>query len=144
MILFSELRSYMESLVDSIPGLKSCVPITVETNMADKVSSIPTDETPVLFYLPPSGSGDGSPDAFTEETACVLFVMEKYNPRTTTSAEVLELTHPLVETLKGKLLEAARCPCHFMHIVVPSISTLPETEFFGNWAGWSIAFTVNN
>ena len=142
MILYSELSAFMDELVERIPALKMSVPITIESNMADKIGKIGEGETPVLFFLPPSGTGSGSVDAYCEDSACVVFVMQKYNPRTATSAQVLADTHPLVETVKAELLRKSRCPCCFTKLDYSSISTLPETEFFGCWAGWSIAFTI--
>ena len=38
----------------------------------------------------------------------------------------------------------SRRPCHFLKVDNTTISTLPETEFFGNWAGWSIGFTTKS
>lgn len=144
MIALKSLREYWESMIGRVDGLKSVVPLTVEANMADKVGNVKEEQTPTLFYLPPTASGKGNPDAFGEDNMCVIFVMQKYNPRTSTSAEVLEDVQPIVEALKAKIIEDARRPCHFLKADISTISTLPETEFFGNWAGWSIGFTTKS
>lgn len=144
MIALKILREYWESIIGRIDGLKSVVPLTIEANMADKVGKVPENSTPTLFYLPPTAEGKGNPDAYGEENMCVIFVMQKYNPRTTTSADVLEAVQPIVEALKARLVEDSQQPCHFLKVAGPTISTLPETEFFGNWAGWSIGFTARS
>ena len=141
MILLSDFRNFVESIAERIPELVQTVPLTVEANMADKVGAISEDESPVLFYLPPSAQSTGRPDAFTEDSMLVLFVMKKYNPRKCTSYEALEAVHPVAEKVKALLVQTAGCSCHFMHIDTGTISTMPETQFFGNWAGWSIGFT---
>ena len=144
MISLKQLREYFEGLVERVDGLKQAVPLTIEANMADKVNSIGEEESPVLFYLPPSSEGAGSIDAFNDRSACVIFIMKKYTPRRSTSAAVLEDTQPVAEEVKAALLEDSRRPCHFLKADIATLSTMPETEFFGNWAGWSVAFTVDN
>lgn len=140
MIALKSLREYWESMVDRVDGLKKAVMLTVESNMADKVTSIKEADSPTLFYLAPSAEGSGGPDSYSEETMCVIFVMAKYNPRSSTSADTLEQVQPIAEAVKALLLQDRRRPCHFLHSLDHSISTIPETEFFANWAGWSIAF----
>lgn len=144
MIALKSLREYWESMIGRVDGLKSVVPLTIEANMADKVGKTPENSTPTLFYLPPTAEGKGNADAYGEENMCVIFVMQKYNPRATTSADVLEDVQPVVEALKAKMIEDSRRPCHFLKVDNSTISTLPETEFFGNWAGWSIGFTTKS
>ena len=144
MIALKLLREYWEGMIGRVDGLKSVVPLTIEANMADKVGKTPESSTPALLYLPPTAEGKGDVDAFGEENMCVIFVMQKYNPRTSTSTDVLEAVQPVVEALKAKIIEDSRRPCHFLKVDNSTISTMPETEFFGNWAGWSLAFTIKS
>lgn len=144
MILLKQFREYWEAIVTRVDGLKSAAPLTIEANMADKVGKIPESESPVLFYLPPTAEGRGGADSYGEENMCVVFVMAKYNPRTATSTDVLEEVQPVVEALKKKIIEDSRLPCHFLKVENNTVSTMPETEFFGNWAGWSVGFTVKS
>lgn len=141
MILLSDFRRFVESLAETITEISSTVPLTIEANMADKIGAIAETDGAVLFFLPPSGQATGRPDAFREDSMFVIFVMKKYNPRRTTSYEALEAAHPVAEKVKAALVRASQSPCHFMHIDASTINTMPETEFFGNWAGWSIGFT---
>lgn len=143
MILLKQLREYFEGMVARVDGLKKSVALTVEANMADKINNIGEDESPTLFYLPPSADGSGGPDSFNDRSMCVIFVMQKYNPRKSTSADALESSQPVAEAVKAAILEDSRLPCHFLKADISTLSTLPETEFFGNWAGWSIGFTVD-
>lgn len=144
MIALAQYRKYWESMVERVDGLREAVPLTVEANMADKVGRIRLEDTPVLFYMPPSAEGKGNVDSFAEDNLCVVFVMQKYNPRITTGDRVLEETQPVAETVKRLLLADSSTGCHFLNAAPGSMSTLPETEFFGDWAGWSIAFTTQS
>lgn len=142
MISLKSFREYWEAMVDSVDGLKKSVALSVESNMADKIAKIAKDDSPTLFFLAPSAEGSGSPDAFQEDNMCVIFIMQKYEPKHMSSEEVLEMVQPVMEAVKSRLLADCRCPCHFMRISDSKISVLPETDLFGNWAGWSIGFTV--
>lgn len=143
MILLKDLRVYFENVTTRVDGLKKVVGISIEANMADRVNTVNEDDTPALFYLPPSGDGSGCVDRFCDKSMIVLFVMKKYNPRKTTSIEVLEDVQPVVEALKDLLVADSGTACCPLEIDLSTISTLPETEFFGNWAGWSVGFTCN-
>lgn len=140
MIDLRTYRLYLEETARRIDGLRCVLPITVEANMADKIQRIGQDDTPCLFYLPPSAKADGDGDAWTEQSECALFVMAKYNPRTSTSLDALELTQPIMERLKAMLVADAATSCAAVRVDPASLDTMAETEFFGNWAGWSVAF----
>ena len=94
MISIAKLKQLCESMVGSATGLVAAVPVSVEANMADKVNAVSEDETPVLFYLPPSAQGRGHVDRFEEENMVVLFVMVRYRPRTSTSFDALAASQP--------------------------------------------------
>lgn len=140
MINLKDFRNYWEQMLTRVPELRSVEMISVEANMANKVSKIDADRTPTLFYMPPTASAMGDADAWREENKCVIFIMQKYNPNRQTSAEVLEQVQPVVEAVKRLLVQDAGVPCLLPRINAASIDTLPETEFFANWAGWSVAF----
>ena len=144
MIMLKDLRRYFEEMAARVDGLKKVVGISVEANMADRINAVDEDDSPTLFYLPPSGDGSGQVDRFVDKSMIVVFVMKKYNPRKTTSMEVLEEVQPVVEALKEKLVADSGAACCPLDIDLSTISTLPETEFFGNWAGWSVGFTCND
>lgn len=139
------LKSYHKlciELADAVPEIQSVHPLTIEANMSDKVNKIAERDTPVLFFLPPSAEGSGNPDAFTDTNQCVLFVMIKFNPRTSSSFEALAQAQIAAENLKNKLLEFSRMVCNPLRPALRKITMMPETEFFGNWAGWSISFEI--
>lgn len=144
MISLKKYRRYWTGMVERVPKLYTAQPLTIEKNMADTVAAIPMEKTPALFYLAPTAEGDGGPDSFLEQNMCVIFIMAKYDPRKLTSAAVLEEVQPVAEAVKARIVEDAGVACLFMHVDVSSISTVPETEFFGNWAGWSIGFTATS
>lgn len=143
MISLRKLREYWQSLPARVNGLKSAEPLSVESNMADKVGKVSEEATPVLFHLAPSIEITDHCDARTEQQAVVLFVMQKYNPRTTTSEDVLAEVQPVAAAIVDTILDDARQPCFPLRFD-RKISIMPETEFFGNWAGWSIALTIDN
>lgn len=140
MINLKDFRLYWEQMLERVPQLHSVEMISVEANMANKVGKIDAEQTPTLFYMPPTATAMGGPDSWREENKCVIFIMQKYTPSRQTSAEVLEQVQPVVEAVKRLLVEDAGVPCLIPHINAASIDTLPETEFFANWAGWSVAF----
>ena len=142
MISMSVLRKYWAAMPGRVPGLRGACALSVDANMATKVGAIGEDDTPVLFYLPPTGRGRGYLDASREDTALVLFVMQKYNPRKTTPEAVLEAVQPVAEAIKERLLADAAYACGPVRVNPSTITTVPETEFFNNWAGWTLAFNL--
>ncbi len=144
MFALSVLRRYWDNVAAEIEGIAQAVPLTLEATMADKVRAVGEADSPVIFWLVPSAEGRGDIDAVNDENLCVVFVMKRYNPRTSSSFEALELTQPAAEALRRRILDDARRPCHFLHAVASTVTIIPETEFFGNWAGWSIAFSAKD
>lgn len=140
MINLTDYRQYWEQMVERVKELKSCEMISTETNMADKVQRIREEATPTLFFLPPSASSRGGLDNYRDENACVIFVMARYNPQRATSAATLEATQPILEEVKRMIIDDAAAPCSLLDLGEGGIEILPETDFFGNWAGWSMLF----
>ncbi|MDE5750106.1 MAG: hypothetical protein K2H87_04985 [Duncaniella sp.] len=142
MINLADYRRYIESVARTVPGIKSVVPLSVDASMADRVGSVSEDDSPTLFFLVPSAEGKGSTDAWKEENLCVIFVMKRFNPRVSTSFDALVETQPLVEAVKSALFDGDYDGCRPLGVDAGTLSTIPETEFFGDWAGWSVAFTA--
>lgn len=145
MINLKEYRQYWENLASRSSEIRQVLGIAVEQGMADKIMKIGALETPVLFYLPPSGEMSGGVcDFVKEKSLCTIFIMKKYDPRQAsgTSLAVLEETQDLVEAIKNTLIAETASGVAPFSIDMDSVVTLPETEFFANWAGWSISFNV--
>ncbi len=140
MVKLKDIRQWCEAIAARIPEIKTVMGLSVEANLADRIRAIAESQTPALFYLPPTADGSGRPDAFVEVNQIVLFVLQKYSRRS--SLEVLEEVQPVAEYVKAMIIEDADTPCAGLRLQHDTISTMPETENFGNWAGWAIGFTV--
>ena len=142
------LQKYIEfcrGLAERIPGIKSAMLVTTEQGMADRIARIPEAETPLLLVLPPIAKVSASnPDAVREVNSAVVFVMQKFNQRDSTAAEVLIESQRAAEEFKNLLIRETARPCGAFSLEPDTIDIMPETEFFASWAGWSIgfAFTV--
>lgn len=144
MINLVQYREYWEEVgrrVDSVTGV---LPVTIDDQMGKKIQSLPA-ESVTLFVLPPLAESDAkNVDNFKEVNKCVVFVMEKYDPQRRSSFDVLEHTQPIIDEVKSLLLNDQRAGCHVMRIEADRIDTAPETELYGRFAGWSIAFNVTS
>lgn len=142
MINLTEYRKYWESLCDRLDSITGVFPVAIDKDMGKKIQALPTGSV-TLFILPPAGESDSrSPDAFREANQCVVFVMEKYDPLRKTSFATLESSQKAIEDLKALMLDDLTRGCSPMRIDIKSLNTLPETEFFAGFAGWSLGFKV--
>lgn len=142
MIGLKEYREYWERVTARVPALTECLPVTIDKEMAAKIQRI-KKETVTLFFLPPAAQSIArDPDNYREDTQCIVLVMAKYDPQRETSFDVLERTQPIIEEIKGIMQYDAATGCPVMRIDWPSLNTLPETEFYADFAGWSLGFTI--
>ena len=141
MINLADYRKYWESLAETV-GVSNALAITIDKEMAKKLQAIKRGEM-VLFWLPPASRSEGAGiDAYKEENSCVLFVMAKYDPLRESSLDCLEATQLTMELVKARLIADAGCPCSKIKAEINSIDTMPETDFYGSFAGWSIGFKI--
>lgn len=142
MINLTEYREYWERMCCRLDSITGVFPVAIDKDMGKKIQALPTGSV-TLFILPPAGESDSrSPDAFREANQCVVFVMEKYDPLRKTSFATLESSQKAIEDLKALMLEDLACACSPMRFDVSSLNTLPETEFFAGFAGWSLGFKI--
>lgn len=142
MINLLQYREYWERVADRIDSITGVLPVAVDKDMGKKIQALPTG-TVTLFILPPGGESDSkNPDAFREANQCVVFVMEKYDPQRRTSFEALESSQKAIEEVKALMLADLAAGCPVMRFDVSTLNTLPETEFFAGFAGWSIGFKI--
>lgn len=142
MINLVQYREYWERVAARLDSLTGVLPVAVDKDMAKKIQALPTGSV-TLFVLPPGGeSGSKNPDAFREVNQCVVFVMEKYDPQRKTSFAVLESSQKAIEEVKALMLDDLASGCPVMRFDVSTLNTLPETEFFAGFAGWSIGFKI--
>ena len=80
-----------------------------------------------------------------EDNTCVIFVMTKYDRQRRSAVEALELVQPVMEAIKGLLMDdmAGGCPT-LAGLDVGTLSTIPETGFYNDFAGWSLGFTLKS
>lgn len=142
MINLLQYREYWERVADRLESVTGVLPVAVDKDMGKKIQALPTGSV-TLFILPPGGESDSkNPDAFREANQCVVFVMEKYDPQRKTSFAVLESSQKAIEEVKTLMLDDLAAGCPIMRFDVSTLNTLPETEFFACFAGWSIGFKI--
>lgn len=142
MINLLQYREYWERVADRLESVTGVLPVAVDKDMGKKIQALPTGSV-TLFILPPGGESDSkNPDAFRESNQCVVFVMEKYDPQRKTSFAALESSQKAIEEVKTLMLDDLAAGCPVMRFDVSTLNTLPETEFFAGFAGWSIGFKI--
>lgn len=142
MINLLQYREYWERIADRLDSITGVLPVAVDKDMGKKIQALPTGSV-TLFILPPGGESESkNPDAFREANQCVVFVMEKYDPQRKTSFAALESSQKAIEEVKTLMLDDLAAGCPVMRFDVSTLNTLPETEFFAGFAGWSIGFKI--
>ena len=143
MINLAAYRKYWQSIADRITCVSGLLPVTIDKEMGKKIQSLPPESITLFVFPPLADSAGRGIDAFKEENQCVVFVMKKYNPLREASFDILEQTQHVAETIKQLILDDSRSCCLDFTVDVGSIETAPETELYGVFAGWSIAFKAN-
>lgn len=142
MIGLKEYREYWERVAARVESITGVLPVAIDKDMGKRIQSLPTGSV-TLFVLPPAGQSDSrNPDAFREQNTCVVFVMEKYDPQRRTAFDTLETSQRAIEDLKAEMLADMAMGCPVMRFDVSTLNTMPETEFFAGFAGWSIGFKI--
>ena len=142
MINLTAYKEYWERLAQRIPLITGVIPVTVDGAMAKRITSLQKGSV-TLFVLPPAAESEAKNiDSFKEENECVVFVMEKYDPQRRETWSVLETSQTVVEELKSKMLDDLAAGCPLMRFDVSTLNTLPETQFFAGFAGWSVGFKI--
>lgn len=142
MINLLQYREYWERVAARLDSVTDVLPVAVDKDMGKKIQALPTGSV-TLFILPPGGESDSkNPDAFREANQCVVFVMEKYDPQRKTAFAALESSQKAIEEIKTLMLDDLAAGCPVMRFDVSTLNTLPETEFFAGFAGWSIGFKI--
>lgn len=142
MINLLQYREYWERVAARLESVTGVLPVAVDKDMGKKIQALPTGSV-TLFILPPGGESESkNPDAFREANQCVVFIMEKYDPQRKTSFAALESSQKAIEEIKALMLDDLAAGCPVMRFDVSTLNTLPETEFFAGFAGWSIGFKI--
>lgn len=143
MISLTAYKKYWEDLARCVYGISDAMPVTVDEEMGKRLNNLKKDSV-ILFYLPPTSSGEGNIDNFSENNLCVIFIMKKYDPQRETTFDVLAETQPIIETIKRTMLDDMNAGCSPLRIDITTLQTIPETEFYRSFAGWSVGFTVKS
>ncbi len=142
MINLTAYKEYWERLAKRVEGLTDVMPVTVDEAMSKRINSIRTGSV-TLFILPPAAESEAkNADNFREENDCVVFIMEKYDPQRRDAWSVLETSQAVIEDLKSCMLDDLAAGCPLMRFDVSTLNTLPETQFFAGFAGWSVGFKI--
>lgn len=144
MIDLQQYEEYWTNVPARVPSVRSVMPVTIDEEMGKIIQNLKPDDCPVLFWIVPSAEGSGTTiDDYREENICVVFVMARYDVQRSRSYEALKRTQPIIEDIKALLLDDVAAGCKlFGSLDLNSINTLPETEFYRSFAGWSIGFKV--
>ena len=133
MIALSNYRSYWEGVAQRIEAITATMGVTVDEDMGPRLQNIPAG-TATLFWSVPSA----------QDNICVIFVMVKYDRQRQRATDVLEQVQPIIEQLKQTIIDDMAEGCQVLAgLDVTTLSTIPETGFYGDFAGWSLGFTLN-
>ncbi len=143
MIDLKEYREFWEEIAGRLDGVKSVVPVVIDEEMGKKIQSLKDADLPALFWVPPmaESTNDSNPDALAEQNTCVVYIMKRYDPLKSSSLAALEETQPAIEELKRLLMEEHSGRCGMINLDPSTFSTMPETRFYRNFAGWSVVFS---
>ena len=144
MINLARFREYWQNIAEKFDSITGILPVTIDKEMGKKILALPADSVTIFVFPPLADSNARNPDSFREANKCVVFLMKKYNPQKQTSFAMLEETQPVVEQVKQKLLDDQCGSCPPFIIDVTTLETAPETELYGTFAGWSIAFEATS
>lgn len=146
MIDLKDYRAYWEGVAERIESLSSCLGVTVDDDMGGVLQDIAMEAMTLFWIVPNAQTRKGAGvDAYQEDNTCVVFVMMKYDRQRRTAVETLEVVQPVIEAIKGLLLEdmSGGCPT-LAGLDVGTLSTIPETGFYNDFAGWSLGFTLRS
>ena len=145
MIQLSNYRSYWEGVAGRVEGLTATMGVTVDDDMGPALQDIAPEVTTLFWIVPNAQTHRGSDvDNYSEDNICVIFVMKKYDRQRVRAVEALEAVQPVIERVKQMIIDdmAAGCPA-LAGLDIASLSTIPETGFYGDFAGWSLGFKIN-
>lgn len=143
MVNLSEYEEYWQGVARRIEGIHDVTFVTVDQDMSKKVSSLTPATLPTLFVVVPSARTYGrNVDAMGEINVAVVFLMDKYDPQRGGSYDCIKRLQPIIQAVKQTVMNDAGMGCPVLgRFDLESLSTLPESEFYGTMAGWSIGFT---
>lgn len=146
MIALSNYRSYWKGVAQRIEAITATMGVTVDEDMGPRLQNIPAG-TATLFWIVPSAQPHKGSDVdnYSEDNICVIFVMVKYDRQRQRATDVLEQVQPIIEQLKQIIIDDTAEGCQVLAgLDVTTLSTIPETGFYGDFAGWSLGFTLKS
>ncbi|MEI6577693.1 MAG: hypothetical protein WCO63_16070 [Bacteroidota bacterium] len=151
MIGIASFKTYFDSIVSRLAGIKSITLISAEADFALAIRNLPVTRFPAMLLIVPSADSiAATPDSVFEVSTCLLYIIQKVEASDQTPAlflEVLSNTQALMASVKT-LMAADKgthsITPHLTHdINLNAMHTDPEYNFFG-CHGWSLSFTINN
>lgn len=145
MIALSLYREYWEGMAARIEAITDTMGVTVDEDMGPRLQDIATGAATLFWIVPSAQPHKGSDvDNYSEDNICVIFVMVKYDRQRQRATDVLEQVQPIIEQLKQTIIDDKAEGCQLLAgLDVTTLSTIPETGFYGDFAGWSLGFTLN-
>ena len=143
MIDLREYREFWEEVAARLDGVRSAMPVVIDEEMGRKIQGLKDSDLPALFWAPPMAESTRGSDAdvLAESNTCVVYVMTRYDPQKSSSLAALEQTQPAIEEIKRLLMGEYSGRCGMINLDPATFSTMPETRFYRNFAGWSLGFT---
>ena len=145
MIDLREYREFWEEVAARLDGVRSAMPVVIDDEMGRKIQGLKDSDLPALFWAPPMAESTRGSDAdvLAESNTCVVYVMTRYDPQKSSSLAALEQTQAAIEELKRLLMGEYSGRCGMINLDPATFSTMPETRFYRNFAGWSLGFTCD-
>lgn len=142
MVSLKDYLKFWNDIAEDVDEISGMLPVTVDEEMGRRIQALPRGSL-TLFVLPPvADSKLSAHDSFVEENDCVVFLMGRYDPQRMQAVEMLADVQPVMERVKGLLLERMRGCCSIFELNVKSLTTMPETKFYAGFAGWSLGYKV--
>lgn len=142
MINLQDYREYWERMVPRIPEITGVLPVTIDDQMGKKIQGLLSESVTIFVFPPIVQSAGKNVDDYREKNHCVIFLMAKYDPQRQSSFDVLIKTQPIIEKIKEVMLCDLSAGCPILRLDSASMEIAPETELYGRFAGWSIAFNA--
>ncbi len=142
MINLTAYKEYWERLAQRIPLITGVIPVTVDEAMAKRITSLQKVRLLSLSYLQRLKAKQRTLTASRRKTNVWCSSWRSTTPNAGETWSVLETSQTVVEELKSKMLDDLAAGCPLMRFDVSTLNTLPETQFFAGFAGWSVGFKI--
>lgn len=141
MISLERYEEYWNSVKERVSQVKRVIPVTMDQEMGKEIQSLGAADLPALFVIIPEAHLSGDVDNLKDNNFGVVFIMDRADPQRKKAYQVQKETQPVIEDIKQIMIDDRAAGCTMLrNLDIGSISTVPESGFYANFAGWSIGF----